>query len=44
MTAKPFAIKFLGQRCTVWRVLDAAGEVVQVCETQAEALAWIAGK
>jgi hypothetical protein len=41
MTISTIRIKFLGKTATLFRVLDAAGEVLQVCETKAQAEAFI---
>lgn len=37
-------IKLFGKVGTLYRVLDAKGEVLQVLETEAEAAAWIAAR
>ena len=42
MTISKMTIKFLGQKCTVYRVLDKDGEVVQVFESLEEANAFVA--
>lgn len=42
MKINPIKIKFLGKTNTLFRVLNAKGEVLQVLETKEEAEAWIA--
>lgn len=44
MKIQAFKIKFLGKVGTLYRVLDARGQVLQVLETEAEAAAWIAAQ
>lgn len=41
MQVEKFKMKFLGKMLTFFRVLDADGEVLQICETPDEAQAWI---
>ena len=41
MRVNKFSIKFLGKKVTVYRVLNASGHVLQVCETQESAEQWI---
>ena len=41
MTISPIRIKFLGKTATLFRVLDATGEVLRVYETKAEAEAFL---
>ena len=42
MRVNKFSIKFFGKKVTVYRVLDARGNVLQVLETQEAAEQWIA--
>lgn len=42
MTFKPFSLKFLGKTETVYRVRNAAGELVHVADSEEAAAAWIA--
>ena len=42
MQVEKFKMKFLGKMLTFFRVLDADGEVLQICETPEEAQNWIA--
>lgn len=44
MTITKTTIKFLGNKVTLYRVLDSKGEVLQVLESQEEAAAWIAAQ
>lgn len=44
MTINAMKFKFLGKTSTLFRVLDASGEVLQVLETKEEAEAWIAAR
>lgn len=44
MKVTSMKIKLFGKVATMFRVLDAQGEVIQVCETKEEAEAWIASK
>lgn len=44
MKVTTMKIKFLGKTSTLYRVLDEAGEVLQVLESKEEAEAWIASK
>jgi len=41
MTISKITMKFLGKSSSLFRVLDAAGEVLQVLETKQEAEDWI---
>ena len=41
MRVTKFKMKFLGKACTLFRVLDAKGEVLHVAETEQEAQNWI---
>jgi len=41
MTITKMTIKFLGQKCTVYRVLDKNGEVIRICESLEEAKAFV---
>ena len=42
MTINKMTIKMLGQKCTVYRVIDQCGEVVRVFESLEEAQAFLA--
>lgn len=44
MKVTSIKIKLFGKTQTMFRVLDAHGQVLQVAETEAEALAWIAAQ
>lgn len=44
MKVTAIKIKLFGKTETLFRVLDASGEVLQVLETREEAEAWIAAK
>lgn len=44
MTISKITIKFLGKKETLYRALNANGEVLQVFSTQAEAEAWVAAQ
>jgi len=41
MTISKITVKFLGKKESMFRVLDKAGEVLQVFCTQAEAQKWL---
>ena len=41
MRVTKFKMKFLGKACTLFRVLDAKGEVLHVAETEQDAQNWI---
>ena len=41
MQTEKFKMKFLGKMLTFYRVLDADGEVLQICETPEEAYKWM---
>lgn len=41
MKVTTFKMKYFGKMVTLFRVLDAKGEVIQVAETEQEAQAWI---
>lgn len=41
MKVDKLKLKFLGKTLTFYRVLDVAGEVVKVCETEQEAKEWM---
>lgn len=44
MKVTALTIKLFGKKETVWRVLDAAGEVVHVAASEADASAWLAAQ